>query len=799
MLEKKSHLSILLGILLLFGLYLTSLYSYLLFHSLAEIFSIIVACSIFGLMWNSRHFMDNTYLLFIGTAYLFIGGLDLIHTLAYKGMNIFREHGTNLPTQLWIGARYTESLTLLIAPFFLGRRLRLRYVIIGYSLAVSLLIGSIFYWHVFPACFVEGKGLTAFKKTSEYIICLFLFGSILLLFKKRLEFDAHMLRLLMASILLSICSELAFTLYVHAYGLSNLIGHYLKIISFYLIYKAIVETGLTRPYALLFRNLKQSEEALRYRLAFEDLISNISTRFISMTSEKTDQGVEEALEEIGRFANADGGYVFLFSDDMKRFSMTHLWRTENLSTEKTELQDLDSTSMPWWMEKLSRHEPIVVPSISDLQKDAAVEKSIIAAQGIQSLVDVPMVYLGNVIGFLGFSCVRTQREWTDDEISLLRLVGQVIANALQYKKTEAQIIRAKQEWERTFDAVPDLISVIDDDQRIVRANKALADRLGCSPQELVGRSCYVAVHGTDKPPESCPHVHLMADGRDHVTEVHEDRLGGHFVVSVSALHDSNGRPVGSVHVARDITRRKQAEEELRKARDDLEIRVEERTAELKRLSAQLLSVQEDERKRIARELHDSIGQSLVAIKFGAENAMQQVLQGKNQEGVESLEVLVPVVRQASEEVRRIHTDLRPTLLDDLGILTTISWLCREFEKLHEGMEIRKDLEIKEEEVPESLKIVIFRILQEALNNVAKYSKAGAVSVSLKIKGSLIELGITDNGQGFDAQQVRSARRLGRGFGLTSMKERTELSGGRFSVESKKGVGTILRATWKGEG
>ena len=112
------------GILILLGLYLSSLYSYLLFHGLVEIFSIMVAWAIFIVAWNSRRFMDNNYLLFMGIAYLFIGILDLAHTLAYKGMNIFHGYQANLPTQLWIAARYMESLSLLMAPLFLRRRLR---------------------------------------------------------------------------------------------------------------------------------------------------------------------------------------------------------------------------------------------------------------------------------------------------------------------------------------------------------------------------------------------------------------------------------------------------------------------------------------------------------------------------------------------------------------------------------------------------------------------------------------------------------------------------------------------------
>ncbi|MCJ7426619.1 MAG: ATP-binding protein [Dehalococcoidales bacterium] len=256
------------GALILVGLYLSSLYSYLLFHSFAEIFSVIVAAAIFIIAWNSRRFLDNSYFLFLGVAFLFVGALDLVHTLAYKGMGIFPEYGTNLATQLWIGARYLQSLALLIAPLLIGRRLRVNWLLAGCSLVTALLLVSIFYWRNFPVCFVEGVGLTTFKKVSEYIISFILVGSILTMFQKRRQFDVIVLRLLVAAILVTIASELAFTLYESPFGFPNLLGHFLKIVAFYLIYKAIIETGLVKPYDLLFRDLKLREE--QYRDLYEE-------------------------------------------------------------------------------------------------------------------------------------------------------------------------------------------------------------------------------------------------------------------------------------------------------------------------------------------------------------------------------------------------------------------------------------------------------------------------------------------------------------------------------------------------
>lgn len=261
--NKRPYVTILLGALVLFGLYLTSRHSYLLFHSLTEIFSVVVALGIFVVTWNSRRFINNSYILFLGIAYLFIGTMDLVHTLAYKGVGVFPGYGSDLATQLWIAARYVQSISFLAAPLLLGRKLKLPFVFLIYAVVTTLLLMSIFYWDIFPACFVDGVGLTPFKKISEYVISFIFLASIFLLYRRRRDFDTSVFRFLVASIAVTICSELAFTLYTGPYTLPSMGGHLLKIVAVYLMYRAIIWTGLAKPYSLLFRNLKQSEEALR--------------------------------------------------------------------------------------------------------------------------------------------------------------------------------------------------------------------------------------------------------------------------------------------------------------------------------------------------------------------------------------------------------------------------------------------------------------------------------------------------------------------------------------------------------
>ncbi len=291
--------------LILVALYLSSLYTYLLFHSLAELFSVVIAVGVFAIAWNSRRFLENNYLLFLGIAYLFVGVMDLFHTLAYKGMEVFPGFGSNLATQLWIAARYLESFSLLLAPWFLNRRLNVRAVFAAYALLFSLLLALIFSG-VFPVCYVEGVGLTPFKKISEYVICFILAGALAYLWQMRHEFDPEVVRLLVCSILLTIGSELAFTFYVSVYGISNFIGHIFKILSFYLIYKALIETGLVKPYNLLFRNLKRSEEALRTERDFVDsLIETAQVIILVLDSQGRIVRFNPYLEEISGYRLAD--------------------------------------------------------------------------------------------------------------------------------------------------------------------------------------------------------------------------------------------------------------------------------------------------------------------------------------------------------------------------------------------------------------------------------------------------------------------------------------------------------------
>ena len=271
------------GILASFvALYLVKNHSYVLFHSLVEVFSIIIAAAIFALAWNARRYFDNGYILFIGISFLFVGFIDLIHTLAYKGMGVYPGYNSDLPTQLWIAARWLQALAFFAATFFLDRKLNRPLVVLaGGTVVLILLFLSIFYWQTFPSCFVEGTGLTPFKIASEYGISLILLISIVPLMKKKDKLHPRVRQLIIASILSTVASEMSFTLYTDAYGFFNALGHFFKVIAFIFIYKAVVSIGLKQPYDLLFRDLKIRQDELRrseerYHSLFKHMLNGMA-------------------------------------------------------------------------------------------------------------------------------------------------------------------------------------------------------------------------------------------------------------------------------------------------------------------------------------------------------------------------------------------------------------------------------------------------------------------------------------------------------------------------------------------
>lgn len=256
--------------LILLFLYLISLASVVIFHAFVEIVSIIVAFSIFLLAWNSRRFHEYDFVIFLGIAYLFIAGIDLIHLYASPEFAFTKGYDVNLSQQVRIAGRFLESISFALAFSAFSKKIHTSTIFWGYLVAFFGFLLSIFYWKSFPAVYNLQSGATLFKDVSDYATILIFAGALAILFKRRQEFSPLLVKLFSLAIVFEVIGIAVHTPYTGSSSLTNFFGLSFRLVAFFLLYKAIIEIGLMDPYSLLFRNLLKNEKLLedsetRYR------------------------------------------------------------------------------------------------------------------------------------------------------------------------------------------------------------------------------------------------------------------------------------------------------------------------------------------------------------------------------------------------------------------------------------------------------------------------------------------------------------------------------------------------------
>ena len=360
------------------------------------------------------------------------------------------------------------------------------------------------------------------------------------------------------------------------------------------------------------------------------------------------------------------------------------------------------------------------------------------------------------------------------------------------KWAEHELLLRKQEYQTLVDTMNEGMVMQDIERKIIYVNRRLLKILGYPRSQVIGKyfGDFIDADNIDGWSEE---KLVSIKGANAVYEVRlktKNQVNVWVKVSPQPRFDAEGNHVGSFAVITNINEHVEIEQKLLKTE-----------VQLRSLSRQVLSAQEIERRRIALELHDGIGQTLSAIKFFVENNLSTITQ---ESGLQSnkIEMVIPKLQGAIEEVRRISMDLRPSLLDDIGIIATLSWFCRESQQTYQKIIFNLDVDkIKENEIPAELKTEMFRIVQEAVNNACKYSGADNIQVSLKQDGKHIHLWIKDDGKGFDYQKVADLQGYSesKGLGLTGMRERTENAGGWFSVTSAPDQGTSISCMWSAHG
>ena len=507
-------------VIILIGLYLISTVNYLLFHGIVEVAGIAVAFSIFIIIWNTRRVITDGFFLIIGISFLFFGSIDLVHTLAYKGMGIFPGNSSDLPTQLWIAARYFQSITFLIATYFIGRSITrdrkydVAIIITACTAACALLLASIFVWQNFPHCFIEGSGLTPFKIVSEYIISLILIATIVILYLKREHFDPTVWKLLIAAQAFLIVGELAFTSYISVFGFMNMLGHLFRLLSVYLFYRAFVVISLTRPYDLILRELKLNEESLResetkYRTLFENMLEGFA-------------------------------YCKMIYDD-KGEPADWVYLDVNAAFER--LTGLKNIAGKRVLE--------AIPNIRELTPGLFDTYGRVASTGAPETFEIDFKPLKM---WLKVSVFSPEKGY---------FVG-VFWDISKRKTAELSLQEKTEELDRFFSVTLDLLCIADTDGYFRKLNRAWETTLGYSREELMAQRFLDFVHPDDLE-STLGAIGALKNQSEVLDFVNRYRCSDGTYRWIEWRSSPYGNLIYAA--ARDITLRKQAEDELRKARD----------------------------------------------------------------------------------------------------------------------------------------------------------------------------------------------------------------------------------------
>lgn len=349
---------------------------------------------------------------------------------------------------------------------------------------------------------------------------------------------------------------------------------------------------------------KSTEELLKYRVEMEELIATISANFINLAPEDVDIGINRALEIIGKFVDVDRSYVCLYADnEKKKMDNTHEWCAEGIEPQIENLKEVPVEYFSWGMETLNRFETIHVPRVVGLPDCANAEKELQQSQGVQSFVVVPMVYSGGLVGFLGFDSVKEEKTWTDEDIALLKIAGEIFVNALEHrrkakmlqkaydslevrvKERTAELIRinklmneeiaehkkAREELEKyeiLISQITDLPYICDTNGNILFVNHMFERLTGHKREEFLGES-FAPLFNDENMKKAIDVYRRTLKGESPQYELYFKDTGVLCEYKNLPLRDENGNIVGVIGTARDITERRRMEDELRKTNQTL--------------------------------------------------------------------------------------------------------------------------------------------------------------------------------------------------------------------------------------
>jgi PAS domain S-box-containing protein len=523
---------------------------------------------------------------------------------------------------------------------------------------------------------------------------------------------------------------------------------------------------------------KRVELALDERLRFETLLTELSAAFANLPTTTVDQEIDKWLQNLVEFLDLDRAIFDQVEEDGMTLSRTHSHTVRGIDTLPL---DVANNQAPWITEQLLRGNTVRWSRIpDDIPEQAWKEKEFAGRIGAKSVLSIPVCIGGAVICAVSFTSMRNYRDWSDEMVTRLHLVGEIFANAIARKRAEEALFQRQSElseaqrlasigsWE--WDILTGGLTYSDELRRIYgfegedrsSPNKAFSD----------------AIHRDDRARRNAAMAAALGGGPPYNVEfriIRPDK-SVRFVHSRGQLIcNEAGKPVRAIGMAQDITERKRAEKELEKANHRLRF-----------LSRRLFYLQEEERRHLARELHDEVGQALTAAKINLQAAMKESDGAKSKRIDETTAILERLLGQ----VRQISLDLRPSTLDDLGLVPALRSLLDQ-----QGRRASVAVHFSAKNVPENLdpeiQTTCFRIAQEAITNAVRHANATRIDVDLGCENGTLRLQVRDNGKGFDAD---SAQAQTVGLGLIGIRERAALVDARARIISSPNKGTMVEVS-----
>jgi PAS domain S-box-containing protein len=533
-------------------------------------------------------------------------------------------------------------------------------------------------------------------------------------------------------------------------------------------YLFILETFLVL--ALLWQRARRRkvEKSLLDRLTFETLLSHLSTTFLNLPEERVASNLEESLGRMGALLQMDRITIYEFSQDRTELTVNFAWTKQRTQSAHAVLK---SNQLPWWTDHILHGEVLVTSDVNALPDEASLEKDYLRTKDIISAASVPLEVGGEVFGAVTFASTTRRVDWSEDFVQRLKMLAEIFSNALGRNHAEARRRESEERFRLVANTAPVLIWMSGTDKLCTYFNQGWLDFTGRALEDELGNGWAEGVLSVDL--QRCMETFTEAfERRERFTmEYRLRRHDGEFrwVLDIGVPRfNADGSFAGFIGSVIDVTDHKEAEQALAT------------------VSGRLIQAQEEERHRIARELHDDISQRLALLSV----ELQGLADARPKSSVELRDRTEQLLKRTSEISSDIHAlshRLHSTKLDYMGAVAAMAGFCSEI-TAQTGLEIDFEHTDVPRSLPQDISLCLFRVLQEGLRNAVKYSGAQRFKVELRGVPGAILLLIRDSGAGFDPE---AAMKNG-GLGLISMRERVSLVKGTISIASKPMVGTEIR-------